>query len=584
MTHDRLFELFEAFLENRLTPSGADELRAELRSSPLVRQQYWDYVEQHAQIADILSETRGRDLALLEGGVPVAPPTETCVLVGRATKRRVGAWAGLAVAVAVCLALALGLRMKPEVDLKPTLAQVTVPLGTIDSLAGHVQLTDTAGNTDAIALGQSICDGQSLRVGDEQSRAEVRLSDGTQLILNSNSVIRFASLPALVGTRVHLEQGAIQVQSTPRPAGRPLIVTTDHTQITALESRFRLYLEKSESLVELEVGMVRLDSPTGGNLLELREGTYVVATKEAKPMVPESLAGGQCRLRCNLVKAGDAVAFSQDGTALVASHRERGLRVWNTRDGSLRSSAAGHGQLSGGMAFSSSDDATIALGNGGAVALWKIAEPRAIQTRLFDKELRDSTISENGRWLAQAIRTGEVAVWELNPETGDSTLKQSFAIKPSRVAISATGSHVAVSQWGGEIRVHDVKTGRVTAQHKLKQTPTPLAVFADGRYVAAYANTEGLVLFDGAANTRRTLWAGDSSRVNHLYFTANGDVLLAGFEDGMVRGWSTESGFAKLVLETGHRHVNRVTATADLSLLATVGDGDCIKIWECKLP
>lgn len=61
-------------------------------------------------------------------------------------------------------------------------------------------------------------------------------------------------------------------------------------------------------------------------------------------------------------------------------------------------------------------------------------------------------------------------------------------------------------------------------------------------------------------------------------------MLLAGLDDGTVRAWSSADGRALLALDTGNRHVNKVAVSADLSLLATVGDNDCVKVWEVALP
>jgi WD40 repeat protein len=141
---------------------------------------------------------------------------------------------------------------------------------------------------------------------------------------------------------------------------------------------------------------------------------------------------------------------------------------------------------------------------------------------------------------------------------------------------------VAVSRWGGEIHLVEILTGRELAQFKLARTPTPLAISDDGRHVSAYANTEGLVLFDRESGSRRLLWPGEGTRVESLHFTADGRALLAGLQDGTVRAWSTRDGCSLLVLETGHHNVTKIAMTADKSLLATQGDGDCVKIWECS--
>jgi ferric-dicitrate binding protein FerR (iron transport regulator) len=582
MTDDRLLALLEAHLEGRLTPVEADDLRAELRASPRARQRYWEYVEQHVLIEDILSESRGRDLALLEGGEPVAAErTASGDLPRRGRRWRAGLWSGAGAALAAGLLLALVVWWRPGADPAPIPAAPAV--ARVSSLVGQAEVTDLSGETVPAAVGCELYPGQALRVGDD-SRAEVLFADGTQIALNPSATLRFSAPGSTAGRGFHLEHGAIQVQTAGQPPDHPLVVTTEHARITAGETRFRLYREEKASRVELEEGQVRLDSRDGGRSVELDGGLFVVATSEPAPMIPQPLPAGRCRLRHTLLRAGDAVSFSPDGARLVTSHWERGLRAWDTKDGALRSSAPGSRQLTHALAFTAAKDTVIALGNGGTAMLWKLGEPQPSQTRLRDRELRHGAVSDDARWLAQGSGTGEVALWEADPDKGSISLRQSLALKPSCVALSRNGSYAAVSRWAGEVHLFEVKEGREIAQYKLKRTPTPLALSADGRLVAAYANGDGLVLFDRENNSRRALWAGEGARVSHLHFAADGRVLLAGLEDGTVRAWSTEDGRLLLVLDTGHRHVNKVTATADLSLLATVGDSDCVKIWECQLP
>jgi len=199
--------------------------------------------------------------------------------------------------------------------------------------------------------------------------------------------------------------------------------------------------------------------------------------------------------------------------------------------------------------------------------------------------VRSGDASPDGRWLAQGMDSGDVIIWGLDPQTGSISQRQTISVnKPTRVPLPDLGLRVAVSEWAGDVLVFDVANGREVTHRKLVRTPTPLALSPDGRFVEAYANEGGLTLFDLQADERRDLWPGAGARVNCLSFSGDGRVLLAGLDDGTARAWLVADGRSLLVLETGHRRVNKVTATADLSLLATVGDGDCVKVWDCRLP
>jgi len=590
---DRLLELVDAYLENRLTDPETGELRELLRTSPEARQTFWEYVEQHVLIDDLLAEARGRDLALAEEAAPGSSGVRGCrPVIGDSTPspqplspkgrgasqqsrhldggRHFSAWAGALTAVAAGLLLAVGLWWR---------APAPEPLAMVRALGGDVQVIDLSGKMVPVTTDAPLAVGQALHVGDEDSQAEVSFADGTQVTLGAGTDLRFPASARKEARRLHLDRGAVQVQA----AAPALVVTTDHARITASATRFRLYREATASRVELEEGKVRLESPAGTNAVEVDEGSFAVATAEARPMVPQPLPPSHCRLRHTLLRAGDAVCFSRDGTGLIASHFSRGWKAWDTHDGTLRAAAPGSGQRASGLALTPDGATAVALGNAGTAMLWKIGEPQPVKTRLREKQLRCGAVSADGRWLAQGTGTGEVALWEADPGHGSISLRQSVPLKPSRVVLSCVGPHLAVSRWGGDILVFEAKTGREVGRYKLRRTPAPLALSADGRYLAAYASSDGLVLFDRQADARHTLWPGEVTRVEHVEFSADGRTVLAGLDDGTVRAWATADGRPVLVLDTGHRLVNRVTASADQSLLATVGDNDCVKVWECAL-
>lgn len=575
MRDDRLLDLLDAHLEGRLSPPEADELRAALRCSLQARELYWAYVEQHALLEDVLAEARGADLAFLEESL-----TDTSLL--RPTRpttarRHLPAWAALA-AVAAALLIALTLWPRRAPDPVPR----AEPFATIQALAGDVRVSDGAGPPALVSAGTPLSVGQKVHVGDEESQAEILFEGGTLLTVGSGSALRLAAPEGSEGKRILLDAGAVQLDVPGRATDRPVVVAAWHAVVTAADARFRLYREADASRVEVERGKVRLDSRGGVLPVEVSEGAYALVYDEPVPMQTQQLPLGHARLRHTFLRGGDAVWFTSDGRQVVASHFDRGLKAWGAEDGKPIASAPSSGQRTDALAVSVGGVA-VALGNGGTASLWKVGDAQATRTSLRAKRQRSGAVSPDGRWLAQGTAEG-VDLWEVDPEKGSLSLRRSLPVKPSRVALSGTGALVAVSRWGGEIHVFEVRTEKEVGRHKLSKMPTPLALSADGDLLAAYANTDGLVLFDRKAGRRRDLWAGEGARVWHLAFSRDGGVLLAGLDDGTVRAWSSTDGRPLLVLDTGHRHINKVAVTADLSLLATVGDNDCVKVWEVTLP
>jgi len=579
---EQWLQLFDAYLENCLTDPQVIELRDLLHTSPEARDAFWEYFEQHALIEDVLGESRGRDLALAETNhefVAANPGGNTPAVTSASSGWRVWAGLGILAFLAASLLVALGPWWHPQAD--PNEVKVLPTLAKVRSFSGDVQVVDSQGKSAALTVNSNISAGQFLHVGDNESQAEVVFPDGTQVVLSAGTNVQF-STPAVHENRLYLKTGALQVEAT-QPTKSPIVLTTDHARITATETRFRLYREPQASRVELEQGKVLLARLDRDEAVEVGEGSFLIASDATTPMVAQLLAVSSCRLRHTFTRAGDAICFSPDATQLVSAHFARGLRAWNTMDGSVLAVARGCGQRLDGLAFVAPDK-VIGLGCSGAAMFWKVGEPQASVTGLWDKQLRSGAVSPDGHWLAQGTSRGEVAIWEADAEKGSISLRHTLAIKPSQLALSSAGVHAAVSCWAGDIHLFDVSSAREIAQFKLKTTPTPLAMSNDGRFLAAYTNSDGLHLFDRNTGSQFALWAGGGARVGCLEFSQDGRLLLAGLADGTVRTWSTSDGSSLLVLDTGHHSVRQVTASADLSLLATVGDGDCVKIWDYQQP
>ena len=580
---ERLFHLLDAYQEHRLTDNESNELRDRLRTSAEARQAFWEYFDQDAMIEDVLRESSGHDLALLESGEKEAVMPSTAV----ASRSRSRVWISMIGAtLAACVLIAVGLLWRPGPDEPRPNSPTSEPFATVRSVVGNVQIADASGKTIPANVNDTIRSGQVINVGDDESQMEILLADGTQITLSSGSTLRFSDGNAKETDRLHLEKGAMQVQSDhPAPKAK-VVVTTAHARIVPAATRFRLYHEKDSSRVELEEGKMSVERLADNSSVEMTEGSFVVARTEEEPLTPQPMPISHCLLRHTFLKAGDAAVFSPDDSRLLTHQFSRGWKAWSTLDGKPVASAAGTNQWMEGFAFTKAGS-VLALSKTGMASFWKLGDDPAVTTTLRDKDVRHGAVSADGRWLAQATRKSEVAIWEADPQQESISFRRSLNIQPQRMALSTTGPkgpQVAVSQWGGEIRIFDVKTGLESATFRMKHTPTPLAFATDSRFVAAYANEEGLVLFDQDRKTSQNFWPGQWARVASLFFAAEGSVLLAGLEDGTVRAWSTGDGQCLFVLETGHRRVSHVSASADLSLIATCGDGSCVKIWECKLP
>lgn len=581
-----LNELVEAYLENRLSEAEAEELRQQLRLSHEARLLFWECMEQHALLEEVLGENRGRDLAQFDVPDPLKVPAGEigCEPTSPTVKRPTAwlPWGSALITLAAGLLLVIGFQRWGQV---PPLELTLEPaVGTVELVAGDIRVCDRTGQSVVATAGLVLRPGQVIASGEEDSLAELHFNDGTQVTLSSGSSLRLPGSDRSQPVEpLQLDRGVMRVQiSRPRDSS-PLIVATDHGRITASEGRFRLYREEKGSRVEVEDGQVSVLSQQHDQIVE--ERSYVVATGDPNPMESRLLPSSTCRLLHTFLRVGDAMVLAQDGSQLVTHHQKHGLRFWNVADGKLLITLPGSREPISSLALSRSGQAVTGLGQNGLATLWRLGENAPSQTRLRDRNLRQSAISLDGRWLVQGTGagTGEVAFWEADTESGRISQRRSLDIKPSRVALSHDGAYLAVNQWAGETSVWEVATDRKLAQPHLPGTAA-LAISTDGSTLAAFTNQEGLVLLNHEMRSRRTLWPREGARICHLLFSVDGRVILAALNDGTVRAWACDDGQSLLVLETGHRNVLWIAASTDLSLLATRGDQDCVKLWEWKRP
>jgi len=501
---------------------------------------------------------------------------------------RIGVASWWRLPAAALVLLAVGLLVVYVFLLRPgTPPSPSGSIAVIESVAGDVEVVDAAGHRSAASPDEALFCGQALRTLKDDSRATVVLPDGTRITLKSISCVRFVFPDVDKQTCIHLEKGMLKVQAEERSPAAPLVFTTDHARLTVLGTRFRLYASKEASRVELEEGTVETVRLADQQTMMLDEGWSVTATADADAgsFKPQPLPVTSTQLRHTLLRAGEAVELSADGRLLATSSRTKGLKIWDLSDGSLKSSVLVRDGTSFGPAFASGGTVIVSAGSFGSASIWRIGSEEASCTALETTQNMPGHISSDGRWLIVGRRKEkDVAVWEVDADNETISLRRSYQV-PGRVwSVAVTPGEkplVAYSVWDGTVFVRDVASEQVICETSLPYTASLADLSDDRRYLAAYSHA-GLVLVDLQTQRMRELWSGDFPQVDCLDFSAEGDVLLAGLQDGTARAWNTADGRAVMIIDAGDSRIGSVAISRDRTLVATVA-GSQVKIWECDL-
>ncbi len=591
--NDRLFELIDGVLEERLSESDRAELSALLRESAAARGIYWEMVQQEVLLQDLVRESAGRDLAQMSLG---ELSSDKVLLV--AERSRQGASGGLSgiiasLVVMAAVLLAAGAYFDWFGSSKPPVANA-VPADTagkiasadavaeIRSLSGDVRIVGAKRAVVKATSGQQFSVGEAVQVG-EASAAEVVLTDGSRLLLSADSLLRF-ELTDQSQRRLHLERGGAEVEAAQQSPDRPLVFTTGQARLTVLGTRFRLYAGGDDSRVELEEGKVRFERQADGQAVDVAAGQFAVVSGDDAPLVAESLRT-EWRLRHTLPRAGNRVAFSH-GTTRFATASNSKLNIWSAETGELQHEMS-QVDFFDSLAFTPSNDAIVAVNRNGRGLFWPIGEPTAQQSDLKLKRgaLRSCSVSRDGRWVAQTtdIVEGHLPIWRVD-DAGTFSSVRSIPMKAGGVAIAAAdaGPRVVASVWHGTTIQWEGETGRELMRYQFPSELHVLEMADEGHWIGGFGNKTGLFLIDTAASEQRTLWPAGSVPVNGLRFSRDGRQLLAAMADGVVRAWSTADGQPLFVLATGDSRLESLDMSDDGQWLAIAGDARRVTVWQLE--
>ena len=252
--------------------------------------------------------------------VPVAP----------AAPRRLWAWAFMLVPAAALVALIPGLVNRqvndprsatattertggttpapggaaPRPAAGPGAAPATGALARVEKVVGAAYVLDHATKTPA-RPGMSVERGRGLLTVGPESRLDIAFLDSSTMHLEGDTALLQLSDGATTarGKEAFLARGRLTADVAPQPAGRPLLVSTPHSEATVLGTRFTLRVDALSTRLDVERGRVQLVKLAGGAPAVVGAAEFAVASDRlaAALTVTSRLRGTALLLAGNLL-------------------------------------------------------------------------------------------------------------------------------------------------------------------------------------------------------------------------------------------------------------------------------------------
>ena len=140
----------------------------------------------------------------------------------------------------------------------------------------------------------------------------------------------------------------------------------------------------------------------------------------------------------------------------------------------------------------------------------------------------DAVATVAGGVLRRWTKDKDKPVWEEKLEK----------FEPAALAVAPDGKTVALAGKGGEVRLYDAKTGKLTATLKGHTGAVVVVAFSpDNKQVATGGEDKTARVHDAATGKELAALKGHTGTVTAIAFSPGGDMLATGSEDKAVKVW-----------------------------------------------
>jgi WD40 repeat protein len=278
-----------------------------------------------------------------------------------------------------------------------------------------------------------------------------------------------------------------------------------------------------------------------------------------------------------------SVAFSPDGSSLVASDTNGSIQIWDLNNSKQIARCTGHNSWVWSVVYSPTQPILASCGQDHQVRLWDRSTGQCIRLLEGHTGIATSvTFSPDGQRLAstsgdQTIRLWSMATGEcVQTLRGHATCVWSAAFHPDGKTLFSAGEDNVVRQW-------NIETGQcvqtlVGHQHWVRT----ISVSPDGEQLVSGSYDQTIKLWEIATGNCVATLSGHYKPVTAVAISTDGQMLVSSSYDQTVKLWCLTT---QRCLQTLQKHTNFVWSVAlhpTQPLLASGGEDYTARLWNLQ--
>jgi len=308
------------------------------------------------------------------------------------------------------------------------------------------------------------------------------------------------------------------------------------------------------------------------------DGTRLLAATDREAVLC-SVPDGQVLLRLPHPAPVLDVALSHDGQLLASAAGET-VRLWKTSGGAARELSQRDGFVTS-VVFADDDRFVIAGGQSGRLRWWSTRTGAWVHERAGPRSaVRSMAMSPDGRWVAAGGDDDRVRVWDAPGPVPEGRLSSGDG-EVANAAFGANGRQAVTAHDNGMVRLWDTATGQLLREFKADPAGAVTALFSpDGRRVVSGGAGRGAQSWDAASGQPLRAFPPAGRQINSVAFSVQGTWLATAGVDGIVRVFGADGNEPPRELADDGSELLVTAFSPDGRRLASGGTQGQVLLWD----
>ncbi|KAJ3487206.1 hypothetical protein NLG97_g6457 [Lecanicillium saksenae] len=276
-----------------------------------------------------------------------------------------------------------------------------------------------------------------------------------------------------------------------------------------------------------------------------------------------------------------SAAFSADGNWMASGSLDKTIKIWDTTTWIVKSTFKDHSCINA-VAFSDNSEPLVSASYE-TIKIWDTTVDTTRSTvKGLGGEVTYIVFSADGEWVASSARYSGIQIWDAKSGARKSTFGK-VSDDVGSIAFSADCGKVAFTSDGPSVKIWDAVTETIRELTGHTETANSVAFSGDGKWLASASEDSTVIIWNAKTGAfHRAYRDHQKVFVKLVVFSPDSAWVAssAGYTRDTIKVWNPNTGTTQSTFGNENDAVEHIAFSADGQLVASVLEGGTVKIWD----